>query len=164
MSATTKTEDKTPEQIIDDISEKKDIDINKLEALKAKSKAKQDEKMSSRIVAKKEKSLNFGVLGTGQGGSRIAEVYYSLGYDTVVCNTAMQDLKFINIPDANKLLLQYGVGGASKELEIGAAAAEMHKNAISELISDKLSNSQVNILCLSLGGGSGAPRNRRRRR
>ena len=49
-----------------------------------------------------------------------------------------------------------GIGGAAKELEIGRVAAESHKGEILQLINEKLSSSQVNILCLSLGGGSGA--------
>lgn len=88
--------------------------------------------------------------------SRLAEAFYKQGYDAVVVNTAMQDLKFIDIPDANKLLLEYGLGGAAKELEIGKAAAESFRGEISNLVADKLGNAKVNVLCLSLGGGSGA--------
>jgi cell division GTPase FtsZ len=68
----------------------------------------------------------------------------------------MQDLKFIDIPDSNKLLLEYGLGGAAKEIEIGRAATEAHRATIVQLVHEKLGNSQVNVLCLSLGGGSGA--------
>jgi cell division GTPase FtsZ len=150
-----------PEELVDDMTneneEKEQQD--KLAALKAKSQAKQQEKegkMASKIVAKKERSLNLGILGSGQAGSRIAESFYKLGYDSVVVNTAMQDLKFIDIPDSNKLLLEYGLGGAAKEIEIGRAAAEAHRGSILDLVNDKLANSQVNLLCLSLGGGSGA--------
>jgi len=163
MSAKSVTEDSTPEQIVDDVSHTEvkapeaTVDLSKLAALKAKSQAKQqEEKMASKIVSKKERSLALGVLGTGQAGSRLAEAFYKLGYDSVAINTAMQDLKFIDIPDSNKLLLEFGVGGASKELEIGRSAAESHRGEITQLINDKLSESQVNVLCLSLGGGSGA--------
>ncbi len=163
MGATSITEDGKPESVEDDISKEtvtalsESVDTNKLAALKAKSQAKQQEsKMAAKIVSTKERSLVLGVLGSGQAGSRIAEAFYKLGYSSAVVNTAMQDLKYIDIPDSNKLLLEYGVGGASKELSIGAAAAESHKGEILQLINDKLNNSQVNILCLSLGGGSGA--------
>jgi cell division GTPase FtsZ len=162
MGATSITEQAESEKIVDDVSnvevqKTEEVNVDKLAALRAKSQAKQNEgKMASKIVQKKERSLALGVVGSGQAGSRIAEAFYKLGYDAVVINTAMQDLKFIDIPDSNKLLLEYGVGGASKELSIGAAAAETHRGEISQLVSDKLSNSQVNVLCLSLGGGSGA--------
>lgn len=156
MSATSVTEQVKKENIVDDVSESS-VDQDKLAALKSKSQVKQQEnKMASKIVAKKEKSLVLGVVGSGQAGSRIAEAFHKLGYDTVVVNTAMQDLKYIDIPDSNKLLLEYGLGGAAKETDIGKAAAESHRGEILQLVNDKLSNSQVNVLCLSLGGGSGA--------
>tara|TARA_R110000868_G_scaffold46524_2_gene153597 strand:- start:1832 stop:3217 length:1386 start_codon:yes stop_codon:yes gene_type:complete len=163
MSATSITEiDKEEKNMEDDLSEvevkpkEESIDMDKLAALKAKSKAKQENELASKIVSKKERSLVLGVIGSGQAGSRIAESFYKLGYDAVVLNTAMQDLKHIDVPDSNKLLLEYGVGGAAKEMEIGKAAAEAHRGEIMQLVNDKLSESQVNILCLSLGGGSGA--------
>ncbi len=162
MSATSKTEETNPESVVDDVSntevkKEETVDPNVLAALKAKSQAKQQEsKMAAKIVAKKERSLALGVLGSGQAGSRLAEAFYKLGYDAVAVNTAMQDLKFIDIPDSNKLLLEYGLGGAAKEVEIGRAAAEAHRGEINNLVADKLSGAQVNLLCLSLGGGSGA--------
>lgn len=112
--------------------------------------------MAAKIVSRKERSIVLGVLGSGQAGSRLAEAFYQLGYDAVVVNTAMQDLKYINVPDANKLLMEHGLGGAAKEIEIGRAAAESHRGEISQLVNEKLSNAQINLLCLSLGGGSGA--------
>jgi cell division GTPase FtsZ len=162
MSATSKTEETAPENVADDVSnvevKKEDtVDPNVLAALKAKSQAKQQEsKMAAKIVSRKERSIVLGVLGSGQAGSRLAEAFYKLGYDAVVVNTATQDLKYIDIPDSNKLLLEYGLGGAAKEMEIGKAAAEEHRGEINNLVADKLAHSQVNVLCLSLGGGSGA--------
>jgi cell division GTPase FtsZ len=160
MSATSKTEETQQEAVVDDISTEvktESVDSDKLAALKAKSQAKQQEsKMAAKIVSGKERSLALGVLGSGQAGSRIAEAFYKLGYASIAINTAMQDLKYINIPDSNKLLLEYGLGGAAKEIEIGKAAAEEHRGEIMQLVNDKLHGSQVNLLCLSLGGGSGA--------
>lgn len=168
MNAKSVTEEAGQESIVDDISNQEvsqatvetqstEVDDSKLAALKAKSQSKQmEQKMAAKIVAKKERSIVFGVVGSGQAGSRIAESFYKLGYDAVVVNTAMQDLKFIDMPDSNKLLLEYGLGGAAKELEIGKAAAEQHREQIAELVHDKLASAQMHILCLSLGGGSGA--------
>jgi cell division GTPase FtsZ len=162
MSATSVTEQAAPEQVVDDMSNIEvragdKIDDAKMAALKAKLEAKQNEvKMAAKIVSKKERSIVLGVVGSGQAGSRLAEAFYQQGYDAVVINTAIQDLKYINVPDANKLLLEYGLGGAAKEIEIGRAAAESHRGEILQLVNDKLSKSQVNLLCLSLGGGSGA--------
>ncbi len=66
-------------------------------------------------AVKREKSINFGIVGSGQAGNRIAEAFYKLGYDCVAINTAQQDLKFIDIPESNKLLLSHGLGGAAAE-------------------------------------------------
>jgi cell division GTPase FtsZ len=162
MPATSVTEQDQKEEVVDDVSTaevkpSETVDVSKLAALKAKSQAKQEEsKMAAKIVSKKDRSIVLGVLGSGQAGSRIAEAFFKLGYDAVAVNTAMQDLKFIDIPDSNKLLLEYGLGGAAKETEIGRAAAEAHRGEILQLVNEKLQSSQVNVLCLSLGGGSGA--------
>lgn len=162
MPAVSVTDESKPEELIDDVSNqeiKKSeelVDTDKLAALKAKSKAKQENQMGAKIIAKKERSLNLGIVGSGQCGARIGEAFYKLGYDVIAINTAMQDLKYIDIPDSNKLLLEYGLGGAAKEIEIGKAAAEAHRGEILQLINDKLASSQVNVLCFSLGGGSGA--------
>lgn len=163
MSATTATEQTKKEELVDDISSSEvkapesAVDPAILAGLKAKSQAKQQEnKMASKIVSGKERSLAIGVVGTGQAGSRIAEAFYKLGYVAVALNTAMQDLKFIDIPDSNKLLLEGTLGGAAKEIEIGRAAAENNRGQILQLLNDKLATSQTNLLCLSLGGGSGA--------
>jgi cell division GTPase FtsZ len=162
MPATSVTEQGQKEEVVDNVSnvevKKEDaVDSSKLAALKAKSQAKQQEStMAAKIVSKKDRSIVLGILGSGQAGSRIAEAFYKLGYDAVAVNTAMQDLKFIDIPDSNKLLLEHGLGGAAKEIEIGRAAAENHRGEILQLVNEKLQGSQINVLCLSLGGGSGA--------
>jgi cell division GTPase FtsZ len=162
MPATSVTEQGKLEEVVDDVSNievkvEDKVDVSKLAALKAQSQAKQQEsKMAAKIVSRKERSIALGVVGSGQAGSRIAEAFYQLGYDTIAINTAMQDLKFINIPDANKLLMEHGLGGAAKEIEIGRAAAESHRGEILQMLNEKLSGSQINLLCLSLGGGSGA--------
>lgn len=162
MPATSVTEQDQKENVVDDVSNQEakpseSVDASKLAALKAKSQARQEEsKMAAKIVSKKDRSIVLGVLGTGQAGSRIAEAFYKLGYDAVAVNTAIQDLKFIDIPDSNKLLLEHGLGGAAKEIEIGKAAAETHRGEILQLVNEKLQHSQINVLCLSLGGGSGA--------
>ncbi len=121
-------------------------------------KKSQEEKkeMTIQIVEKKTHSIKLGFVGSGQCGSRIAEEAFKLGYETVIFNTASQDLEFISIPKENKLLLDYGLGGAAKDLSIGAEAAHKYHSAIYELIHEKLKDSQVFVFCVSLGGGSGA--------
>lgn len=162
MSVKTENVELEEQKVVDD------LDQDVMAALKAKMAAKKEaeaaaapaaedkEEMPIKIVSEKTRSIRFGVVGSGQAGSRLAEAFYAHGYDTVVMNTASQDLAHIAIPPAHKLLLQYGLGGAAKNLEIGKAAAETYRDQITELVDDKLGDCQVLMLCLSLGGGSGA--------
>lgn len=149
------------EEIMDDINlDKKetavvsDVDQDKLAQLKAK--LQQTNKETSQETPKRDKSLKIGVVGSGQAGSRLASEFYKKGYDAVVLNTAEQDLKFIEVPEKNKLLLQYGLGGAAKSLEIGSAAAQEHQEKIMQLVNNQLADAQVLLFTTSLGGGSGA--------
>lgn len=165
MTAQTIKSKLNEEVIVDDISkdenkivEQPAPDEDKLAKLRARlaAKTKEVEMSTTRALTKKEKGIVFGIVGSGQAGSRIAEAFYKLGYDAVALNTAQQDLKFIDIPESNKLLLEHGLGGAAKDLEIGKAAAEKYRDQISELVNTQLADAQILVLCLSLGGGSGA--------
>jgi cell division GTPase FtsZ len=132
---------------------KNDLDNDKLRKLRSKAEGSD---MTPVIVEQKQKSLKFGIVGSGQAGSIIAESFSQLGYDAVVFNTAVQDLVHINLPNSNKLHLSYGLGGAGRELDIGYAAADNYRDSIRELLNKKLSDSQTFLFCTSLGGGSGA--------
>lgn len=150
------------EKIMNDLEEKiqvneQELEDQKLAALKAKLAQKNGEnKMPPRIVEKKKHSIDFFVVGSGHAGSRLAECMGKLGYTSVAINTAHQDLQDIDLPQENKLLISTGVGGAAKSRDIGNAACESYRNEIYELITSKGNNSQMNILALSLGGGSGS--------
>ena len=164
MSVKTELVDQENEQIIDDISEhivvsEPEVDEDKLAALKAQMAAKKgiakEDNMPPRIIEKKRRTLNLGVIGSGEGGSRLAEALYNLGYSALAINTAGQDLERIKLPESNKILLEYGLGGASKDPQIGHEAAQMHKDLIRANIKEKLCDAQVYVFCTSLGGGSG---------
>lgn len=145
MTIESKTMETEKETVVNNLEE--DKALAELRALKNK---KTDEKKSV------PKSLRFGMIGSGQAGSRLVEVGFAQGYDAICFNTAMQDLEHIKIPNENKYLLEYGLGGASKDTSIGRAAAEAHQDGIIELIQEKLSNTDVFVVAFSLGGGSGA--------
>ena len=143
-----------------DENKTEELDLNKLAELKAavaaKKKAKESLAPAKPVVEKVKRSLEFGVLGTGQSGSRVASEFFKLGYKTVVMNTASQDLEHIEVPSDNKLLLAHGIGGAAKELDIGKEAAEAHREEINALVESKLDDVHAYVVCTSLGGGSGA--------
>lgn len=154
MTVNTENKITEKENVVDDLSGQ--VEMDKLAALKAKMAAQKGTDMPPKIVEKKTRSIRFGVVGTGQAGSRLCEYWNKLGYDAIALNTATQDLAHIKLDDSCKFLLNYGLGGAGKSLSLGEEAAEAHKDAINELIHEKLGDSQALILCSSLGGGSGA--------
>lgn len=104
----------------------------------------------------KQVSLQFGIIGCGHAGSRIAEIFYGLGYETIVMNTATQDLTNINIPNKNKLFMDIGIQGAAKNLVRGEDATIQYRDSIYSMINDNLGKAKVLVVCSSMAGGSGA--------
>ncbi len=162
------------EEIVDDVSNEsvkneETVSEDTMAALKAKLAKKNEtkenikaaldkvegEKMPIVIVEKKRRSLNIGIVGSGQAGSRVAECFHDLGYSAVAINTASQDLEYIKLPEDNKLLLAHTLGGAAKDQSVGRDAADANRDEIAQLVSDKLNDAQVYLLTFSLGGGSG---------
>jgi cell division GTPase FtsZ len=161
MTAKNYTEETSSSTVADDVSNETvpapALDTDKLAALKAKLASTQKEtQMAAKIVEKKTRSLSLGIVGSGQAGGRLAEAFNRKGYDAVAVNTASQDLKFLDLPESNKLVLEGTLGGAAKELEIGRATAEANRDRIALLVQEQLGSCQVHVLTLSLGGGSGA--------
>src|SRR5665213_1804565 len=124
------------------------IDEDKLAKLKAKLKEKEDSMKTTeeKKAMKKDRTINFGVIGTGQAGSRLAQQMYKLGYDSLAINTAAQDLEFIDIPESNKLLLDNSVGGSAKDLELGREMSEQYRDKIKSLISTNLAANDMLLI------------------
>ena len=164
MTTKTITEMTEPEAIVDNISDAKipqseeAINMNKLAELRAKNIAKQKEMQAIEKAGKVERSIEWGVIGLGQCGSRISEVFGTAGYKAIAINTAIQDLKGIKLPDATKILLRQGGGlsGSARELILGEHAAESNKQLIMDAVNLHLGGSAMFIVATSLGGGSGA--------
>jgi len=115
MSATSITDESQPEELIDDVSKAEikpsedAVDMSKLAALKAKSKAQQETPMAAKIVAKKERSLVLGIIGTGQAGcidgkTNIYTSKYGIGTikDLFYNEINSSDLNNIEITDDNQ--------------------------------------------------------------
>ncbi len=161
VSETIKEEnsEKTQNEIVKENKEleeslKPKLDENILSRLKAR---KKEEPMSTITVAKRDRSLYFGVVGLGQAGSRIAETFYSLGYEACVMNTATQDLEFIQVPDNRKLFLPFALGGAGKELDNGRAAIEQNNQIILDKVNSLFDDKhEMILLAVSGGGGTGS--------
>jgi cell division GTPase FtsZ len=104
-----------------------------------------------------ESAYKFAVVGVGQGGSRLAETFWKLGYRRVaVINTAAQDLKPISIPEKNKLLIG-GKGGAGKDRKVAKNLFENQREDILDFLKKTFKGGIDRILvCIGAGGGTGA--------
>lgn len=107
-------------------------------------------------VQGKDRSLNIGVIGSGQAGNKIAKEYYDRGYPVVLVNTAMQDLKLVEVPDRFKIFLDSTLGGSAKDIGLGREAAEEYRDAISDMINENLGNCDVIMVIAAGGGGTGS--------
>lgn len=103
-------------------------------------------------------SVVFGVIGTGQGGGRLAESFYKLGYKKCLAvNTAEHDLNGLkSLPDNQKLLFNTGTaGGAGKDMERGREAAEKNSQTVLEKLQELFGQVDRILICAGSGGGSG---------
>jgi len=103
-----------------------------------------------------EGAFKFAVIGIGQGGSRIAQTFWNLGYRRVaVINTAKQDLEPIAVPSENKLLI--GGDGAGKQPEVAEEIFKAHREDILDFLKRTFGEEFDRILvCAGAGGGTGA--------
>lgn len=139
-----------PDAAFEDMLQEKQVDVNILNALKQKQKNKGS-------TMKKDRSLNFGVVGLGQAGSRVAETFFALGYESCVFNTATQDLEHIRVPENKKVFLPFALGGAGKELNNGRQAIEQNAELILTKLNENFNdNQEMLILAISGGGGTGS--------
>ena len=99
-------------------------------------------------------AFKFAFIGAGQGGSRIAEAFYGLGYRKLsAINTAQQDLNTIKL-DAK---LCIGDGGAGKDPSKAERLFNDRKEDVLDFIRDSFGDEVDRIfVCAGAGGGSGA--------
>lgn len=136
---------------LDDVlKEKKDM---RKEEQKEKA---EEEDMTVMLVDQQDRSVNLGVVGVGQCGSKLAEEFYTRGYNAVAINTATQDLKHVHIPESQKLFLDYALGGAGKDLDTGQAATETYADEILNFVDSNFEDNEILMLAISGGGGTGS--------
>jgi cell division GTPase FtsZ len=98
-----------------------------------------------------KKAINFGIVGLGQGGCRIAYEFEKIGYPTIAINTSSQDLDKVDC----KVKVSIGQGGAGKDLRIGAKAVNTHRNKIMEVYRREFKTVDHAIICAGSSGGTG---------
>ena len=103
-------------------------------------------------------SLTYGIVGSGQGGGRIAKAFYDLGYTKTVCfNLAQSDLNFLELPDRHKHHLEFeGSQGAGKDHAFSQKAFETKSQEIFNKFKEIFGNDIDRIMiCVGVGGGTG---------
>lgn len=104
-----------------------------------------------------ESAVRMAFVGTGQGGGRIAQAFWDMGYRRVCClNTTDQDLADLTIP--NKLVIGSGPrGGAGKDPNEGEAAAKESFEDVMDLMLRSWGEGVEQIyVSVGAGGGSGS--------
>lgn len=126
------------------------IDFEDLDSLEAEEQQQEDKFEDVEI-----KGLSFGIIGVGQGGNRIAESFYNLGYRKVILfNTTEKDMQGLSVPKKHWVVAK-DIEGAGKNPSIGEQAA---KSVIPDLIKKMnliFKNVSNIIICVGAGGGSG---------
>ena len=103
------------------------------------------------------KSIEIGVVGLGQCGGNLGYEFYQRGYKVVCLNTSQNDLRALPIPEEEKLYIGlFGRDGTGQDVVLGRRYLEDNSSKITELIGDRLSNSDHLLLTAGLGGGTGS--------
>jgi len=126
-----------------------DIDLEDYEVPEDEETAVEDEAGGSQV---------FAWIGSGQGGGRLAKAFYDRGYrKCIAVNTSNQDLDTLDLPKAQKLLLDVGEQGAGKDMSRGREAASKYKQHIFDLMRKIYGNNVDHLfVCIGAGGGSGS--------
>lgn len=100
-------------------------------------------------------AFRMGFVGVGQGGGRIAETFFRLGYGRVCAiNTAKADLDGIDdkIPK-----LDLATGGAGKDPEYGRVSVEDRTEMVWDTLTRAIGKKpEYLFVCAGLGGGTGS--------
>ena len=101
-------------------------------------------------------AIKFGIIGTGQGGSRLCDTFYQLGYRRVcVVNTTAQDFLGLSIPADRQRVLN-SQGGAGKDPNKGRDAIRESKEDVLNLMRFSFGEDiERIIICCGSGGGTG---------
>lgn len=105
----------------------------------------------------KNVAIKFGIIGTGQGGSRLADIFFQIGYRRVCAvNTTAQDFLGLSLPPQNQKVLT-SEGGAGKDPSKGWESLNISKEEVLNLMRHTFGEDVERILiCVGAGGGTGS--------
>jgi cell division GTPase FtsZ len=127
----------------------------KMKEKKKKTKKKEVKEMIE-VINRRDVSIEMAVIGVGQAGSRIAEVFHRNDYDVGVINTSAQDLEFIDVLPHQKLFLDESLGGTGKDLDLGREIFERSVDTIVPFVDEVAEGNNMIYLAVSGGGGTGS--------
>lgn len=109
------------------------------------------------IEDKHQTSFKLGIIGSGQGGGRIAKAFYDTGYRRVcVINTAEQDLNTSGFEPKQRMLVGQG-GGAGKNPAAARETFLKEKENVLDFMKRSFGEElDRTIVCIGAGGGTGA--------
>lgn len=109
----------------------------------------------------RDRSIDYGFIGLGQGGGRLAASFVKYGYKVLAINTSRQDLDGLKLDDEYKLAI--ADDGAGKDTTKAKAAVKKMTSVIREKILEVFYDKDTNkplvgrfILCAGGGGGTGS--------
>jgi cell division GTPase FtsZ len=117
--------------------------------------AQASEEPRSQVECTAGPGLRLAIVGSGQGGGRIANEFYNLGYKQVaVFNTTDQDFEGLS----KKLpRLSLHIGGAAKNMELAHNALARRADEAWELVEGTCERDvDLGLICACLGGGTGS--------
>lgn len=108
------------------------------------------------IHDEREGAFKLAFIGSGQGGSRIAQSFYDLGYRKVCAiNTTNQDMASIKLPEKNKMLISEG--GAGKQPAVANELFRQKKEDVLDFMRRSFGPVLDRVIVtVGAGGGTGA--------
>lgn len=101
-------------------------------------------------------SHDYGVLGSGQCGGRLAKSFYDIGYKKAIAlNTAVADLNPLELPAVQKVRIG-SLEGSGKDMDKGGTAAEESAQLVFDKMKAVFGTVDKIIICVGFGGGTGA--------
>lgn len=95
----------------------------------------------------------FNICAIGQCGCRIGREFNKIGFDVCYINSDIVDMRDLNVPKENILILE-GTG-SGRSPSVARKILEKNYNKFTEFLDDHLNKDAINVFIIGLGGGTG---------